>query len=149
MTRLYRRILHPTDFSAASRRAFASAVALARRDRAELLLLHVLASPAAFAGNGYVTPETWQRIEAAARRSAESRLTATLARATRAGGRARAILVEGVPFHQILRTARARRADLIVIGTHGRSAISRLFIGSVAVRVIQLAPCPVLTVRGR
>ncbi len=143
MTRLYRRILHPTDFSAASRRAFACAVALARRDRAEL------PSPAAFAGDGYVTPETWQRIEAAARRSAESRLKATLARATRAGGRARAILVEGVPFHQILRTARARRADLIVIGTHGRSAISRLFIGSVAVRVIQLAPCPVLTVRGR
>lgn len=145
--KLYRRILHPTDFSSASRRAFACAVALARRDRAELLLLHVLSPSGLFVGDGYVTVETWQRIEAGARRSAESRLNVALARAKRAGGRASAMIVEGVPFERIVRTAKTKRVDLIVIGTHGRTGISRLFIGSVAERVVRLAPCPVLTVR--
>jgi len=114
--RLYRRILHPTDFSRASRRAFECAVALARRDRAELLLLHVLSPSALFVGDGYVTVETWQRIEAGARRSAESRMKVALARARRAGGRASAMIVEGVAFERIVRTAKTKRADLIVIG---------------------------------
>jgi universal stress protein A len=147
--RLYRRILHPTDFSAASRRAFECAVALARRDHAELSLLHVLSPSAPFVGDGYVTVETWQRIEAGARRAAESRMKVTLARARRAGGRASAMIVEGVAFERIVRTAKTKHADLIVIGTHGRTGISRFFIGSVAERVVRLAPCPVLTVRGR
>ena len=147
--KLDRRILHPTDFSGASRRAFACAVALARWDGAELFLLHVLSPSELFVGNGYVTVETWQRLEAGARRSAESRMKAVLARAKRAGGRASAMVVEGVPFERIVGTAKTKHADLIVIGTHGRTGISRFFIGSVAERVVRLAPCPVLTVRGR
>ena len=147
--KLYRRVLHPTDFSKASRRAFDHAVALAKRERAELLLLHVMMPPAPFVGNGYVSPKTYEDLEAAALHSAESQMTTALAKAKKAGGRVTAILSEGVPFEQIVRTAKSKRADLIVIGTHGRTGFSRLFLGSVAERVIQLAPCPVLTVRSR
>lgn len=147
--RLYHRILHPTDFSRASRPAFDRAVALAKQDRAELLLVHVMVPPAPFVGDGYVSPKTYEDLEAAARRSAESHMKAALARAKKAGVRATALLVEGMPFDQIVRIAKSKRADLIVIGTHGRTGFSRFFLGSVAERVVQLAPCPVLTVRSR
>jgi len=55
--------------------------------------------------------------------------------------------VEGVPADQIVRLARLRQADMLVIGTHGRTGFSRLFLGSVAARVVATARCPVLTVR--
>jgi nucleotide-binding universal stress UspA family protein len=145
--RLYRRILHPTDFSRASRPAFERAVKLARQEGAELLIVHVMVPPAPFVGNGYVSPKTYEDLEAAARKSAESQLKAVLARANKAGARAKAILTEGIPVEQIVRAAKGKRADLIVIGTHGRTGFSRFFLGSVAERVVQLASCPVLTVR--
>ena len=59
------------------------------------------------------------------------------------------LLVEGVPHEQIVRLARSKRADVVVMGTHGRSGLAKLFLGSVAGRVVAAAPCPVLTVRGR
>jgi universal stress protein A len=62
--------------------------------------------------------------------------------------RATAFLLDGAPHKQIARTARRMRADVIVIGTHGRTGLPRAFLGNVAERVIRLAPCPVLTVRG-
>lgn len=145
--KLYRRILHPTDFSRASRPAFERAVKLARQEGAELLIVHVMVPPAPFVGNGYVSPKNYEDLEAAARKSAETQLKAVLARAKKAGARAKAILTEGIPVEQIVRAAKGKRADLIVIGTHGRTGFSRFFLGSVAERVVQLAPCPVLTVR--
>ena len=50
---------------------------------------------------------------------------------------------------QIVRTARGKKADMIVMGTHGRTGVSKLFLGSVAGRVVSLSSCPVLTVRGK
>ena len=58
-------------------------------------------------------------------------------------------LLEGIAHEQIARAARARRADLIVIGTHGRTGVAKLFLGSVAGRVVSIAHCPVMTVRGK
>lgn len=142
-----RRILHPTDFSRASGAAFLKAVALAKESRAELLLVHVLLPPTPFIGDGYVSPKTYEELEAAARRSAQRELAKVAARAQKAKARVKVVLVEGVPYDRIARVARSKRADLIVMGTHGRSGLSKFFLGSVAERVIALAPCPVLTVR--
>ena len=144
-----RRILHPSDFSRASGAAFLKAVALAKESRAELLLVHVLLPPTPFIGDGYVSPKTYQELEAAARRAAQRELAKVAARAQKAKARVKAVLVEGVPYDRIARVARSKRADLIVMGTHGRSGLSKFFLGSVAERVISLAPCPVLTVRGK
>ena len=144
-----RRILHPSDFSRASGAAFLKAVALAKESRAELLLVHVLLPPTPFIGDGYVSPKTYQELEAAARRAAQRELAKVAARAQKAKARVKAVLVEGVPYDRIARVARSKRADLIVMGTHGRSGLSKFFLGSVAERVIALAPCPVLTVRGK
>lgn len=144
-----RRILHPTDFSRASGAAFLKAVALAKEGRAELLLVHVLLPPTPFIGGGYISPKTYEELEASARRGAQRELAKVVARAQKAKARVKAVLLEGVPYDKIARVARSKRADLIVMGTHGRSGLSKFFLGSVAERVIALAPCPVLTVRGK
>ncbi len=143
------RILHPTDFSSASRAAFARAVAEARTNRAQLLIVHVLAPVIAVAGEGYVAPAVYEQMLDASRAWAQKQLDRLLARAKAAGVRARGMLHEGVVPDQIVRVAKAQRADLIVIGTHGRTGVARFFLGSVAARVTATAPCPVLTVRGR
>jgi nucleotide-binding universal stress UspA family protein len=144
-----RRILHPTDFSSASRPALERALGLARDSRAELIILHVMAPIIPVVGEGYIPPQTYEAIDTAARKSAQTKLDALVARARKAGVRARGLLVEGTPHDRIVRAAKAQRVDLIVMGTHGRSGLARLFIGSVASRVVSAAACPVMTVRGR
>ena len=126
-------ILHATDFSAASGAAFTWAVNMARRDRAELLLLHVLSPPAPLVADAYVTPAVWNTLIRSQRASAQRRLDTLVAKARRAR----------------VRAPRGRRAGMIVVGTHGRTGAARFFLGSVAGRVVATAHCPVLTVRGR
>ena len=139
-------ILHATDFSPASARAFDTACRLARNKRSRLVLLHVLTPPSPFT-NG--RPPSWKELETRARRAAERRLGALVEKARRAGIRAQERLVEGEPAAAILRAARRDGADVIVVGTHGRTPLGRWFMGSVASRLLQTSTCPVLTVRGR
>ena len=148
MSRL-RRILYPTDFSRASGAAFTRAVAMAKADRAQMLLVHVLAPPMPLAGEGYISPKVYDDLETSARRYAQKRLAALQARARKAGVKAVTLLADGVAHEQIARAAKAKKADLIVIGTHGRTGLAKFFLGSVASRVVAAAACPVLTVRGR
>ncbi len=144
-----RRILHPTDFSRASRAAFAKALELARQNRAELIAVHVLTPPVAMAGDGFLSPTVYEQLERSSRAHAQKQLDALIARARKAGVRARSLLLDGAPAEQIARAARSKRADLIVIGTHGRTGLARFFLGSVAGRVISIVHVPVLTVRGK
>jgi universal stress protein A len=141
-----RRVLHPTDFSAASRPAFRRAVALAKAERAQLIVAHVLPAVVVLP-DGYMSPDTWNQLERGQRVAAQRQLTKVLAEAKRAGVRARSVLIDmGVTHEQIVRFARARRIDLIVMGTHGRSGVVKAILGSVASRVLASAPCPVMTV---
>jgi nucleotide-binding universal stress UspA family protein len=148
MSRL-RRILHPTDFSPASRAAFKRAVAMAKADRAQLLLVHVLAPPLPIAGEGYISPNVYDDLENSARKYAQTHLSALQAKARKAGVKAVTLLLEGVVHEEIARAAKSKKADLIVIGTHGRTGLAEFFLGSVASRVAAAAPCPVMTVRGK
>jgi universal stress protein A len=142
---IFRRILHPTDFSRASAPALRRSVALAKACRAPLVLLHVMTPPSPFIGES-TPPSSFVELLRLARRSAKRRLAAALARVKRERVGARAILVEGLPASEILSAARRTRADLIVMGTHGRTGVSRLFLGSVAERVVRESRSPVLTV---
>jgi len=101
------------------------------------------------AGDGYVPPQVYDDIEAGARAYAQRQLATLAVRAKKGGVRATVLLLEGVPHEQIARAARSKRADLVVLGTHGRTGLARMFLGSVASRVLSIAPCPVLTVRGK
>lgn len=140
------RILHATDFSPASRAAFAKAVRLAKKDRGELTIAHVL-PPVIPAVDGYLTADVYAKLEQASRRAGKKQLDALVAKARKAGARARGLLLEGVAHEAIVRAG--RRADMIVMGTHGRTGITRFVLGSVAGRVVSHAKTPVLTVRGR
>lgn len=144
-----RRVLHASDFSTASGPAFKTAMEMAKGSNAELLLVHVLTPVAPIVGEGYVSPKTYEEIEQSARAHGQKQLDGLLQRAKKAGVRATGLLLQGMPHDQIIRAARSRSVDLIVMGTHGRSGIAKLFLGSVAERVVATAPCPVLTVRGK
>ena len=144
-----RRILHPTDFSPASNAAFARAVEMARTNKAELLLAHILTSVVPLPADGYVWPQLYADIEASAKAEGQKRLGMLIAKARKAGVRVKALLLDGVAHEQITRAARTKRADLLVLGTHGRTGLARFFLGSVASRVIASATVPVLTVRGK
>lgn len=144
-----RLIIHPSDFSPASHPAFTRAIALAKEQQAELLLVHVLGSVVPMVSDGFIPPQAYDAMAKAAQADAQRQLDALVAKAKRAGVRAGGLLREGVAWDQLVRTARARKADMIVMGTHGRTGLAKLFLGSVAERVVGSAPCPVLTVRVR
>jgi len=147
-----RHIMLASDFSPASRPAFRKALELARFTRARLLIAHALPPivPPMMGEGVYVSPATWNQIEAGARKAAQKQLDRLLQAAQKAGVRVAGLLAEGSPAaDRIVQTARAKRIDLLVLGTHGRTGLSRLVLGSVAARVIATAHCPVLTVRAR
>jgi nucleotide-binding universal stress UspA family protein len=145
-----RRIMHATDFSPASTAALKRAMAMAKADRAQLIIVHVMTPPSlALPGDGYISPSLYEDLESSARAQAQKRLNAIVARARKAGVRATGLLLEGVPHERVARAARARKVDLLVIGTHGRTGLAKFFLGSVAARLIASVSCPVLTVRGR
>jgi len=144
-----RRILHPSDFSAASNAAFKKAIEMAKASRAELLIVHVINPIVPVAGEGYVSPKMYDDLAASTRAWARKQLDRLLGKAKKSGVRGKGVLAEGAAHEQIARIAKTKRADLVVMGTHGRSGFARLFLGSVAGRVVAAAPCPVLTVKGR
>jgi nucleotide-binding universal stress UspA family protein len=145
----FRRILHASDFSPASRAAFRRAIDLARENRAALTIVHVYSPVVPLMGEGYAPAQVYDRMLADIHADAKRQVGRLLAQARKRGVRAKGLLLEGIPADRIVRAARSTRADVIVVGTHGRTGLSRLFLGSVASRVVTLAPCPVLTVRGR
>ncbi len=106
----------------------------------------MLVPPTPFVTEIGVFPRAYEELEAQMRNEATKNLRRLLAIARKAGLRATALLVRGTADREIVRTARARKANLLVLGTHGRTGVARLFLGSVASRVVASAPCPVLTV---
>jgi nucleotide-binding universal stress UspA family protein len=140
------KILCATDFSEEGQAAEARALELARALGAELVYVHVNVETPLYGEAAFAMADV-ERVYEAQRRWAEDTLRARAAAAEKAGVRPRAVLRVGVPFEQIVAAAGEEAADMIVIGTHGRSGINRLLMGSVAERVVRLAPCPVLTVR--
>jgi nucleotide-binding universal stress UspA family protein len=141
------RILVPTDFSKSSQNALSYALALAEKFGAEVHLLHVVADLALFIPEAVMpAPPMVPPVEqfAAAAREALERAIKGL---QKPGIVIHPEVVEGVPYEEVLRFARERNVDLIVIGTHGHTGLAHIFLGSIAEKVVRRAPCPVLTVR--
>ncbi len=140
-------ILHPTDFSECATQAEQLAIRLARGLGGELVLAQVLVETPLY-GEGLLNVREAQKVYDAQRRWAEETLEARAGQIRKEHGvKVRWLLPVGVPFEEIVRTAQEEKAEMIVMGTHGRSGLNRLLLGSVAERVIRLAPCPVVTVR--
>ncbi len=139
-------ILFPTDFSQGARAAMDHAVSLARDYQARLILLYVIQDisvaewyiPSSLSMTDLMEDmqkSAWKEMDRWAD-EISSRLAST-----------EKIVVRGVPFVEIIRTAKEKNVDLIVIGTHGRTGIDHMLFGSTAEKVVRKSPCPVLTVR--
>jgi nucleotide-binding universal stress UspA family protein len=146
MTTPITHILVPTDFSPASDTALTYAIDLAQTMGARISLIHVFEDPAVM--NMY--SEQYMPLPEETIRGIRAEIDRLLAeRAARRGTvPLESAVVMGTAERAIVDQARDTRADLIVMGTHGRHGVAHLLLGSVAERVVRTAACPVLTVRG-
>lgn len=136
----FKKILFATDFSPASETALQYATALARDSAALLLIAHVEEMPMPYAGGEmyfaqpeYPNPEIKKMLQAVVPPDKSVRYEHRL--------------VMGTAADDVVRVAEEEGADLIVIGTHGRTGLMRVLMGSVAESIMRLAKCPVLTVK--
>jgi len=140
-----RRILVAVDFSEPGANALRYAQAHAARLGATMVLGHVLyLTDNLFGAGTFVTPDTTVQLVAAAK----SELGKLVSAITAAGIGCEGVVMQGAPDEEINRYAAdpANQIDLIVVGTHGRTGLSRVAFGSVAQRILQGAPCPALVV---
>jgi nucleotide-binding universal stress UspA family protein len=142
---LFRKILVATDFSPASDAALEEALRLSRESGADLYVFHAYETPSSVAN---APAGLYAEVAQAVRTLSEAKLEELARRMSGRGANLRPVLRRGVPEVEIVRAADREGVDLIVMGTHGRRGASRLFLGSVAARVVATASRPVLTIRG-
>jgi universal stress protein A len=140
----WKKICCPVDFADPSRVAMEQAAEVAKRFEGELTLVHVVVPPPPAASDVLVSS---RGLAGAGAMNDEATLARWREDAERRSGRpARSHLLSGDPAAQIVRYAREEHCDLLVVGTHGRTGIRRLVLGSVAERVVRESECPVLVV---
>jgi nucleotide-binding universal stress UspA family protein len=138
-------ILVPTDFSEYADYALDYAIELAKTLQARLTFLHIIQLTPMTMGDMYgYSLEAYEAMES----EAQKHMAALLNRVHQEGLQGEMAIVQGVPFQIIVDMAESRDVDLIVMGTHGRTGLTHALMGSVAERVVRLAPCPVLVTRG-
>lgn len=139
-------ILFPTDFSNGARAAMDHAISLAMDYQAKLILLYVIQDISI--AEWYI-PSTLAVVDLTEdmRKSASQEMDKWIAEVSAKVNDVEKMIARGVPFVEIIKTAKEKSADLIVIGTHGRTGIDHLLFGSTAEKVVRKAACPVLTVR--
>jgi len=144
---MFKKIICPIDFSPTSDQALATASRMAGEEDAELVVLHVGSAPW-LVPSRYPSPAD---LIDALRREDEAGLVVAAKEASRLGApRVSTRLVDGTAWQEIVRViGEDPQLDLAVVGAHGRSAIARVLLGSVADKVVRHAPCSVLVVRGR
>jgi nucleotide-binding universal stress UspA family protein len=140
-----RHILVPTDFSDESNAAKVYATMLAESFGATLHVLHVIPDPLSMGWgvDAAYLPQMLERTERNVREQLESALTAD----ERAKFSAQVAVETGSPVTKILEYAGKHAIDLIVMGTHGKGAVERMWVGSVTQGVVQRAGCPVVSVQ--
>ena len=141
----YRHLLCPIDFSDISNHAFQTAIDLAEQFKADLHVIHVFQLPASTFPDGiYSAPDDMEdkiesqllnRLDEFVKNNATPKINITTS------------LYEGIPHVEIINSANEINADLIVMGTHGRTGLSHVLLGSVAERVIRTSKIPVLSVK--
>lgn len=147
MTINVKKILYPTDFSDPSAYALNYAAEMAKLFDAELELLHVMLDESQLV-SFYLPQITVQNLAKDMEDGATAKLKDFIANAeVLKGVKYKYTMTKGIADEEIVRTAQASGADLIVIGTHGRTGFEHVLFGSTAEKVVRKAPCPVLTVR--
>lgn len=141
-------IMCPTDFSECAEHALAYAQLLSEICDARLQLLAVF-EPFTYSQGSelfesqYDMANAAMEIEAAFKKQLNDRVTSLKSKVDKVSGN----FAVGRPFMEIIKVAREEKADLIIMGTHGRTGLEHVLMGSVAEKVVRRAPCPVLTVK--
>jgi nucleotide-binding universal stress UspA family protein len=141
-----RRVLVPVDFSDSARPIVEYACGIAKDRGAAVSLLHVVTTPS----SAFDSPKgavANPKVVAEFRSAAEKELDPLVALVKKAGVPVESKVLLGAPAREIVRFAKESKADLVVVGTHGRSGMRHVFLGSVAENVVRLCPCPVITLR--
>jgi nucleotide-binding universal stress UspA family protein len=147
---MFQKILFCTDFSENAHWAFTYALNLAKTYRGTLFILHVKSDPALARADilgAYVSQETLLQIEAAEDEEAKRQITTQYLQRMEGFDAYKVLSRKGVAFYEIIKTAKEESADLIVMGTHGRTGLDHILFGSTAEKVVRKSPCPVLTIR--
>ncbi|MBW2493292.1 MAG: universal stress protein [Deltaproteobacteria bacterium] len=146
MTIEIRTILVPIDFSDSAQQIIEWAAHLAGESKSKLVLFHAYHLPVEFQQleGAYLPPDFWANVKSESQASLGRHETELRER----GFDVESVVREGYAATAIVDEANELGADLIVIGTHGLSGLKHMLLGSVAERVVQKAPCPVLTVKG-
>jgi len=141
----FKKILMASDFSDYADHALEYAEGLAKKFDAEMLVLHVIESFTYSLTDSMSIIGHDQALSATAKALLENLQNGLLDR----GFSVECVLVHGTAYKEIVEKAKEAEADLIVIGTHGRTGMEHLLLGGVAEKVVRLAGCPVLTVPGK
>jgi nucleotide-binding universal stress UspA family protein len=142
----FKTILFATDFSESSDYAFQYAYALAKKFNARLLLVHVINEPVDLRGF-YVPHISFEKLEEEIEEGAQKMMEKFCRTHIRDYDNFESIIVPGIPYDEIIKKATDNSADLIILGTHGRTGLDHVLFGSTAEKVVRKSPVPVMTIR--
>lgn len=138
------KILVPTDGSDYSMRAAEYAISIAKTHDAQITITYVIDEVVI---DQFSKPEERETVESELKTDGQRYIHYVIGLAEKEAVKSASMLVKGRPFEQIVNLAKSLNVDLIVMGTYGRRGAERILIGSVAERVIEYSPCPVLVVK--
>jgi len=142
------KILFATDFSENSRWALKYALSFAEKYAAKLFILHVIQQPSYPLGMyAEISFDAMDKFSRNLSEVTEKEMKELCEQDLRGFKNFEAMILTGTPFLEILRTAKDKEVDLIVVGTHGRTGLDHVLFGSTAEKVVRRASCPVVSVR--
>lgn len=145
---MFKKILFCTDFSENSHYAFTYALNIAKNYSSKLVILHVapgIVHPDEL--STYLPSEKLDELKIVRKKNVDQQLETHYLKKMENFKESQVIVKEGQPFLEIIRTAKNEGVDLIIMGTHGRTGLDHMLLGSTAEKVVRQSPCPVLTIR--
>ena len=143
----YKKVLFCTDFSESSDCAFDYAFGIAKRDEAFLYILHIISvNPHASYIDNYMTKDYWDKLKVTMQEDIDKKYNDQYLSQIKDKTKVKIVTKSGREDEEILKFARKEKINIIVIGTHGRTGIEHLFIGSVAEKIIRRSPIPVFII---
>lgn len=143
---MFKTILFATDFSESSDHAFQYALSLARKFDSRLAIIHVISEPVDLRGF-YVPHISFDKLEEEIEQGAQKLMEKFCRTHSQDYSKVESFVVPGIPYDEIIRKALEIGADLIVIGTHGRTGLDHVLFGSTAEKVVRKSTVPVMTIR--